>query len=246
MIPDASRAILKQWQAKGLKFNVDRVENICELLWDFESPCHRYTIPEQPMPEGVTVEQAQAMWEQGLRLEFGRHGFNIVVGFNWQGGHYRGHELLAKLHVPFQPIPEKLLEEPLTVAKIIEFERLERDKCVAEDPPRVTESDPNGLDPHAPGAKLDAGKNRLSLVLGGFANALEAVGLVGTYGAEKYTPNGWKEVPDGVARYEDAMMRHWIEVKKGNEIDSTTMLSHRAQLIWNALAVLELMLKETK
>lgn len=229
-IPDASRAILKQWQAQGLKFNVDRVENICELLWDFESPCHRYTIPKQPIPEGVTIEQAQAMREQGLMLEFdGNFGWDLAAdGFNWQRGHYRGAQLLARLRIPAQPIPEKLLQEPVT--------ELPAEKCVIGQ-----ESDPNGLDPHAPGAKLDAGKNRLGLVLGGFARALEEVGKVGTYGAEKYTPNGWKEVPDGVARYEDAMMRHWIEVKKGNEVDSTTGLSHRAQVAWNALAALELL-----
>ena len=35
--------------------------------------------------------------------------------------------------------------------------------------------------------KNDAGKNRLGLVLGGFAGALEAVGLVGTYGTTIFT-----------------------------------------------------------
>ncbi len=231
MIPEASRAILKQWQAQGLKFNwIGSPDG--GLAFDGE--IEDYEIVEQPIPEGVTVEQAQAMRKQGLRLEFNWHGFSLVDdAFNWQG-HYRGHKLLAKLRVPAQPIPEKLLQEPITKKDI------EQVYGKQENPYRE-ESDPNGLDPHAPGAKLDAGKNRLDLVLGGFANALEAVGLVGTYGAEKYTPNGWKEVPDGVARYEDAMMRHWIEVKKGNEIDSTTMLSHRAQLIWNALAALELL-----
>ena len=37
--------------------------------------------------------------------------------------------------------------------------------------------------------KNDAGKNRLGLVLGGFADALEDVGLVGTYGASIYSDN---------------------------------------------------------
>ena len=107
---------------------------------------------------------------------------------------------------------------------------------------------PQRLDPHAPGAKLDAGKNRLGLVLGGFAQALEQVGLVGTGGAVTYSDNGWKEVADGIARYEDAMLRHWVEIKKGNAQDPKTGLLHQAHLAWNALAVLELelMLKETK
>ena len=108
------------------------------------------------------------------------------------------------------------------------------------------ESDPNGLDPHAPGAKLDAGKNRLGLVLGGFANALSHVGLVGTGGAVTYSDNGWKKVEDGIARYEDAMLRHWIEIQRGNVQDPKTGLLHQAHLTWNALAVLELMLARVK
>ncbi len=63
------------------------------------------------------------------------------------------------------------------------------------------ETDPNGRDPHQSGAKLDAGKNRLSLVMHGFPRALQAVGHVATYGAEKYTPNGWRDVPNGIERY---------------------------------------------
>lgn len=245
MIPDASRAILKQWQAQGLKFNWLGSPGGGPLGLDGE--IKDYEIVEQPMLEGVTVEQAQAMWEQGLRLEFdGNFGWGLAAdGFDWNGI-YRGAQLLARLRIPAQPIPEKLLEEPLTVAKIIEFEGLERAKRVAEYPPRVTESDPNGLDPHAPGAKLDAGKNRLGLVLGGFARALEQVGLVGTGGAVTYSDNGWKEVDDGIARYEGAMLRHWVEIKKGNAQDLKTGLLHQAHLAWNALAVLELMLKETK
>ena len=44
---------------------------------------------------------------------------------------------------------------------------------------------------HEPGAKLDSGKIRPSLVLGGFARALAEVSAVGTFGAEKYSDNGW-------------------------------------------------------
>ena len=56
--------------------------------------------------------------------------------------------------------------------------------------------------------KNDAGKNRLDLVLGGFADALEAVGLVGTYGATVYSDNSWKCVENGVERYTDALERN--------------------------------------
>ena len=58
--------------------------------------------------------------------------------------------------------------------------------------------------------KNDAGKNRLGLVLGGFAGALEAVGLVGAYGATVYSDNSWKSVGNGVGRYTNALLRHQL------------------------------------
>lgn len=102
----------------------------------------------------------------------------------------------------------------------------------------MIESDPHGKDPHEPGAKLDAGKVRLGLVLGGFSQALVEVGKVGTYGAEKYTPNGWLSVPNGIDRYRDAMLRHILAT---DETDPDTGLLHMAHAAWNCLAVLELM-----
>src|SRR5690606_12949353 len=43
-----------------------------------------------------------------------------------------------------------------------------------------TERDPNGIDPHKPGAKLDAGKVEPELIRRGFARALLAVADVGS------------------------------------------------------------------
>lgn len=110
------------------------------------------------------------------------------------------------------------------------------------------ESDPKGLSPHAPGAKLDAGKNRVWLMLEGFAPALsllmeeytshpsrriidatramarwpwalEAIAEVTTVGAKKYTPGGWAEVENGFARYMDAYGRHGLALAKGQKYD---------------------------
>lgn len=106
---------------------------------------------------------------------------------------------------------------------------------------KAVERDPSGLDSHEPGAKLDAGKNRLGLVLGGFARALQEVGRVGTYGAEKYSPNGWRHVKDGKERYLDALYRHLFE-DAISPIDDSGLL-HMAQVAWNALAVLEIRLR---
>lgn len=108
----------------------------------------------------------------------------------------------------------------------------------------IGEHDPNGLSPSSPGAKLDAGKNQLSLVFGGFANALDHVGRVGTYGAVKYSPGGWVSVPDGQKRYTDAMLRHLIAEFKGEEVDQDSGLLHAAQVAWNALARLDLALRK--
>lgn len=110
----------------------------------------------------------------------------------------------------------------------------------------AAESDPHGIDQHAPGAKLDAGKNRLGLVFNGFARALEQVGWVGTHGAEKYTPCGWREVPYGVERYTDAMYRHLNAEGKGEALDPSSHLLHAAHVAWNALARLELKMLEAE
>lgn len=98
------------------------------------------------------------------------------------------------------------------------------------------ETDPNGLTPSTPGAKLDAGKARPGLVLGGFSRALTEVAKVGTFGARKYTENGWIQVPNAKDRYEDAMLRHYLALKSGEKIDPDTGCLHAAHLAWNALA----------
>jgi Domain of unknown function (DUF5664) len=99
-------------------------------------------------------------------------------------------------------------------------------------------------DNHKPGAKADAGKYRPALVLGGFARALIEVSKVGTFGAVKYTDNGWTEVPNGQARYDDAQLRHWLDDKRGVLRDNESELLHKAHDAWNALAKLDLYLRE--
>jgi len=109
--------------------------------------------------------------------------------------------------------------------------------------------DPLGKDQHDTGAKLDAGKPRLGLVLGGFTRALTEVGKVGTKGAAKYTDFGFLEVPNGIDRYTDAMQRHWLteyieEYDMGTIEDPGTEELHAACVAWNALARLELIMIE--
>jgi len=108
----------------------------------------------------------------------------------------------------------------------------------------MTERDPLGTDPHTPGAKLDAGKPMVWLCLAGFSNALAAVADVTTKGATKYTPNGWMTVPEGQARYMEAFGRHMLALGAGELRDRDTGCLHKAQMIWNLLASLELELRQ--
>ena len=105
------------------------------------------------------------------------------------------------------------------------------------------ELDPHGTDPHAPGAKLDAGKTEPELIQRGFAHALDAVAQVSTYGATKYTPDGWAAVPEGTTRYRNALYRHRNAFYRGEDVDPDSQLHHLAHATWNALAELELLLR---
>lgn len=93
---------------------------------------------------------------------------------------------------------------------------------------------------HEKGYKADNGKNRLGLVLGGFANGLKEVGLIGTFGANKYTDNGWQEVKNGENRYLDALFRHLFAHLSGEVFDPESGYRHLAHVAWNALAILTL------
>lgn len=109
--------------------------------------------------------------------------------------------------------------------------------------PEPVETDPTGRSAHAPGAKMDAGKPRVWLCVSGFSNALQAVADVTTRGAEKYAPNSWMSVPDGVDRYMEGFARHALALGRGETHDTGpggTGCLHKAQMIWNLLASLEL------
>lgn len=105
-----------------------------------------------------------------------------------------------------------------------------------------TETDPTGRSPKEPGAKLDSGKS--PVVRGAiqyFPRALKAVAIVSQKGAEKYSWRGWEDVPDGFQRYSDALGRHLTD-ESLSDYDEDTGCLHAAQVAWNALARLELML----
>jgi len=105
------------------------------------------------------------------------------------------------------------------------------------------EQDPNGFDPHAPGAKLDAGKIRAGLLMQ-FPRALGAIASIATYGADKYSEGGWQSVPDGIKRYTDAMFRHLIKHAEGEVFDLESGFPHLWHALWNLTAVVELTERE--
>lgn len=99
---------------------------------------------------------------------------------------------------------------------------------------------------HAPGLKHDTEKPRHALVLLDFSRALDAVSAVGTFGARKYTDRGWLTVPQGHERYASALLRHLLAEGRGAQLDPESSLPHAAHAAWNALARLELLLREVE
>lgn len=96
------------------------------------------------------------------------------------------------------------------------------------------------------GKKYDEGKNRMGLVLQGFSDALWEVGRVGTFGANKYSPNSWQNLTNGKERYLDALCRHLFKHLQGEKVDDESGLLHLSHLAWNALCLLEFELKESE
>lgn len=107
----------------------------------------------------------------------------------------------------------------------------------------MTERTPDGVDQHAPGAKNDAGKVRPSLVINGFPRALWELSRVATYGASKYTDGGWQHVQNAHSRYQDAQLRHAL-LGTVQGADKDTGIPHLAHEAWNALARLEMALRD--
>jgi len=77
-----------------------------------------------------------------------------------------------------------------------------------------------------------------------FPRAIEAVAAVSGFGASKYAWKGWEGVDDGYNRYSDAMVRHLAYEGKGEILDPDSGLLHAGHAAWNALARLELLLRE--
>ena len=107
-------------------------------------------------------------------------------------------------------------------------------------PPRLAASVKESLAPKE-GQKDDQEKARADLLLD-FSRALLLVARVSTYGAERYSPGGWRNVPSGQRRYTAALLRHLL-AEPSSTLDESGF-PHAAHVAWNALARLELLLSE--
>src|SRR5438067_4266124 len=88
-----------------------------------------------------------------------------------------------------------------------------------------------------PGIKLDAGKPSLWRgTIGLFPRALREVAAASDYGASKYSWDNWTKVPEGFARYSDALVRHLAAESTGEASDPDSGLLHAASVARNALA----------
>ena len=93
--------------------------------------------------------------------------------------------------------------------------------------------------------KYDGGKSPVYRgAISYFPRAIEAVASVSAFGESKYAWKGWESVDDGFNRYSDAMVRHLTYEAKGEDVDSDSGLLHAAHAAWNALARLELLMRE--
>lgn len=109
----------------------------------------------------------------------------------------------------------------------------------------LKETDPTGKNPHEAGYKPDYGKPPvITGVLQHFPRAIRKIAETTEWGRKDHKWDGWKDVPNGAIRYTDALGRHLIDEIIDGPIDPRTDLLHAAQVAWNALARLELILKE--
>jgi hypothetical protein len=83
------------------------------------------------------------------------------------------------------------------------------------------------------GLKNDLGKIRCDLIP---VEAIEELSKVLTFGANRYGDNNWQQVE--TSRYEAALLRHYIQYKKGEKIDPDSNLSHLSHMLCNVVFLL--------
>lgn len=87
------------------------------------------------------------------------------------------------------------------------------------------------------GVKDDGGKLMWHLLPW---KAVGALVSVLTFGAKKYSPNGWKAVPNAKDRYLAAALRHVSAHATGEKVDPESGLSHLSHAMCNIAFLIEL------
>jgi hypothetical protein len=93
------------------------------------------------------------------------------------------------------------------------------------------------LAPARAGVKDDASKPMWHLLPW---KAITGLVSVLTFGASKYSPNGWRTVPNGRDRYLAALLRHLSAMQMGEEVDPESGLRHIDHVLCNAAFLAEL------
>ncbi len=88
-----------------------------------------------------------------------------------------------------------------------------------------------------PGVKDDGGKLMYNLLPW---KAIKGLVTVLTFGAKKYSPNGWRTVPEARERYTAALLRHIAARESGEVIDPESGLPHSWHILCNATFLAEL------
>jgi hypothetical protein len=90
---------------------------------------------------------------------------------------------------------------------------------------------------HQLGFKDDGGKLRYDLLPW---KAIKGLVQVLTFGARKYSPNGWRLVPSAEERYLAAAMRHIAARAGGEKVDPESGLRHIDHILTNVAFLAEL------
>lgn len=86
------------------------------------------------------------------------------------------------------------------------------------------------------GRKFDGDKLQYGLLP---PQALKATVDVLTFGAQKYEPDNWKNVPDSKRRYFDAAQRHLWAWKEGEQLDPESGKHHIAHALCCLMFLIE-------
>ena len=82
--------------------------------------------------------------------------------------------------------------------------------------------------------KYDTGKTMWHLLP---LDVIEGIAKVMTFGADKYSEDGWKNTDLGISRCYSAMMRHYMAMQSGEHIDPESGLPHAYHFATNAMFI---------